>query len=216
MFRDRVDAGRRLAVELARFRDESPCVLALPRGGVPVAVEIATALNAPLDLVLVRKIGAPDQPELALGAVVDGSRPEVVLNREIVDLLEVPEAYISRESARQLQEIERRRALYLADRPRVDIAGRTALIVDDGIATGATIRAAILATRRAQPKRLILAVPVAPKDTLAALRKEADEVVCLEAYEEFGAIGLYYADFTQVSDDEVRHLMAQAARPAAA
>ena len=211
MFIDRVDAGRRLAAELARFKNENPCVLALPRGGVPVAVEIARALRAPLDLVLVRKIGAPDQPELAVGAVVDGGRPEVVLNREIVDLLGIPDAYIADESAKQLKEIERRRTLYLAGRPRAEIAGRTALIVDDGIATGATIRAAILATRRARPKRLVLAVPVAPTDTLVALRTEADEVVCLEAYEAFGAIGLYYADFTQVSDEEVRALLAQPA-----
>ena len=183
---------------------------------VPVAFEVARALNAPLDLVLVRKIGAPHQPELAVGAVVDGSRPELVINQEIVALLDLPEHYIADESERQLKEIERRRQTYLAGRPRVDVAGRTTLIIDDGIATGATIRAAILATRRARPKRLILAVPVAPTETIAALRKEADEVVCLEAYEEFGAIGFYYADFTQVSDDEVRDLVARVGAPAAA
>ncbi len=215
MFANRTQAGQRLAAELIRFKRESPCVLALPRGGVPVGVEIAKALDAPLDLVLVRKIGAPDQPELAVGAVVDGGRPEVVLNQDIVSILQVPERYIAEESARQLKEIERRRQAYLADRPRVDVAARTALIVDDGIATGATIRAAILATRRARPKRLILAVPVAPTETLVALRKEADEVVCLENYDLFGAIGYYYFDFRQVSDDEVRDLMAQAGAPAA-
>ncbi|HTY65641.1 MAG TPA: phosphoribosyltransferase [Alphaproteobacteria bacterium] len=211
MFANRTDAGQRLAADLMRFKGESPCVLALPRGGVPVGIEIAKALDAPLDLVLVRKIGAPDQPELAVGAVVDGGRPEVVLNDDIIRVLELPEQYIAEESARQLKEIERRRQVYLAGRPRVDVAGRTALIVDDGIATGATIRAAILATRRAQPKRLILAVPVAPTDTVAALRKESDEVVCLEEHDPFGAIGYYYFDFRQVSDDTVRDLMAQAA-----
>ena len=214
MFANRTEAGQRLAAELIRFKDQEPCVLALPRGGVPVGIEIAKVLNAPLDLVLVRKIGAPDQPELAVGAVVDGGRPEVVLNDEIVSVLGIPESYIAEETAQQLKEIERRRRVYLADRPRVDIANRTALIVDDGIATGATIRAAILATRRAQPKRLVLAVPVAPTDTVAALRKEADEVVCLEEHDPFGAIGYYYFDFRQVSDDQVRDLMAQAALPA--
>jgi len=216
MFANRTEAGQQLATELVRFKGENPCVLALPRGGVPVGIEIARALDAPLDLVLVRKIGAPDQLELAIGAVVDGARPEVVLNDEIIRVLGIPEQYIAEESARQLKEIERRRQAYLAGRPRVDIAGRTALIVDDGIATGATIRAAILATRRAQPKRLVLAVPVAPTDTVAALRKEADEVVCLEEHDPFGAIGYYYFDFRQVSDDKVRDLMAQAAMPAPA
>ena len=214
MFANRTEAGQRLAAELIRFKDQEPCVLALPRGGVPVGIEIAKVLNAPLDLVLVRKIGAPDQPELAVGAVVDGGRPEVVLNDEIVSVLGIPENYIAEETAQQLKEIERRRRVYLADRPRVDIANRTALIVDDGIATGATIRAAILATRRGRPKRLVLAVPIAPTDTVAALRKEADEVVCLEEYDPFGAIGYYYVDFRQVSDDQVRDLMAEAALPA--
>ncbi len=214
MFANRTQAGQRLAAELTRFKDENPCVLALPRGGVPVGFEIAKALNAPLDLVLVRKIGAPDQPELAVGAVVDGGRPEVVLNQDIVRILAIPERYIAEETARQLKEIERRRQVYLADRPRVDIAGRTALIVDDGIATGATIRAAILATRRARPKRVILAVPVAPTETVVALRTEADDVVCLEEHDPFGAIGYYYFDFRQVHDDQVRDLMALAGTPA--
>lgn len=216
MFANRTEAGQRLAAELTKFKEQNPCVLALPRGGVPVGFEIAKALHAPLDLVLVRKIGAPDQPELAIGAVVDGSRPEVVLNHDIVRILEIPERYIADETARQLKEIERRRQTYLADRPRVDIAGRTALIVDDGIATGATIRAAILGTRRARPARLLLAVPVAPPDTLAALRAEADDVICLEEHDPFGAIGYYYFDFRQVRDDEVRDLMALAGTQAPA
>jgi putative phosphoribosyl transferase len=210
MFRNREDAGRRLAAELIRFKDQRPCVLALPRGGVPVGFEVAKALSAPLDLVIVRKIGAPNQPELAIGAVVDGEHPELVVNRHIVDMLGIPDEYLQEERARQMHEIERRRRAYLGGRPRVDLAGRTALIVDDGIATGATIRAALRATRRAEPKRLVLSVPVAPTETIAALRGEADEVVCLEDYDSFGAISLYYHDFTQVGDDEVRDLIARA------
>jgi len=209
MFLDRKDAGLRLAAELLHFKDQQPCVLALPRGGVPVGYEIAEALKAPFDLVIVRKIGAPGRPELAAGAIVDGLRPELVLNRDIVELLEIPEEYIAAESARQIREIERRRQAYLGGRPRLDVTDRSALIVDDGIATGATIRAALRATRRARPKRLVLAVPVAPPDTIAALRNEADEVVCLETYEDFGAIGFYYVDFTQVSDEEVKDLISR-------
>jgi putative phosphoribosyl transferase len=212
MFLNREDAGRQLAAELLRFKNEQPCVLALPRGGVPVAFEVAKALNAPLDLVIVRKIGAPNQPELAIGAIVDGEHPELVVNQRIVDILDISEEYLQEERARQIREIERRRQVYLGDRPRVDVAGHTALIVDDGIATGATIRAALRATRRARPKRLILAVPVAPSDTVSELRDEADEVVCLETHDAFGAISLYYEDFAQVSDDEVRDLLGRAAQ----
>jgi putative phosphoribosyl transferase len=210
MFSNRIEAGRRLAAELGRFKDEHPVVLALPRGGVPVGVEIARALNAPLDLVLVRKIGAPFQPELAIGAVVDGSRPETVINREIVEAFEIPESYLSEESARQLAEIERRRQRYLAGRERAEIAGHTAIVVDDGIATGATMLAALHATRRAGPKRLVLAVPVAPPDTIERLRAEVDEVVCLEMPRFFGAIGAFYRDFHQLGDDDVIRLLEEA------
>jgi putative phosphoribosyl transferase len=211
MFADREEAGRRLAVALARFQAENPCVLALPRGGVPVGFEVAKALHAPLDLVLVRKIGVPSQPELAAGAVVDGRRPEVVLNEEIVALFDVPPEYLAAERANQLKEIERRRLLYLGGRGRLDVAGRTALIVDDGIATGATIRAALRATRRAGAKRVVLAVPVAPADVLMELRKEADEVVCLEASENFVSIGFCYEKFTQLNDSDVQAFMARVA-----
>lgn len=208
MFANRQDAGRQLAAELMRFKDEEPCVLALPRGGVPVAFEVARALGAPLDLVLVRKIGAPENPEFAIGAVVEGEKPEFVLNPEAVEFPDLTE-YFAEEGKRQLREIERRRRVYLGDRPRLDIAGRTAMIVDDGIATGSTIKAAILATRRARPKRLVLAVPVAPTDTISAVRREVDEIVCLETHDYFVAIGAYYQDFTQVSDEEVRSLLAR-------
>jgi putative phosphoribosyl transferase len=210
MFRDRTDAGRRLAAELVRFKGEDPVVLALPRGGVPVALEIAQTLGAPMDLVMVRKIGAPMQPELAVGAVVDGSRPETVVNPEVVDALGIPDSYIEREAARQLAEIERRRELYLAGRERIDVAGRTAIVVDDGIATGATIEAALRATRRANPKRLVLAAPVAPPDTVERLRPEVDEIVCLATPPYFGAISVYYADFRQLSDGDVIDLLRRA------
>jgi predicted phosphoribosyltransferase len=178
-------------------------VLALPRGGVPVAAEIATALHAPLDLILVRKIGLPFQPELAMGAVVDGDPPLVVRNEGVIQLADIDEADFNAVYERELEEIGRRRERYLGNRKRAMIAGRTAIVVDDGIATGATTRAALRATRGRNPKQLILAVPVAPTESLAAMREEADQVVCLEDYSDFGAIGYYYSDFRQVSDEDV-------------
>jgi putative phosphoribosyl transferase len=221
-FRDRSDAGRRLAGALARFKDVQPVILALPRGGVPVAAEIAAALDAPLDLILVRKIGAPTQPELAMGAVVDGDPPLVVRNDAVIRLARVSEAEFQAACARELAEIERRRRRYLGDRPRVAIAGRTAIVVDDGLATGATTRAALRAVRASDPRRLVLAVPVAPTDALAAMRDEADETVCLKDHRQFEAIGRFYADFHQVTDAEVIAALArfppdapsQAANPA--
>jgi len=213
LFSDRSDAGRKLAERLMHLAGESPVVLALPRGGVPVGFEIAKALGAPLDLVLVRKIGAPFQPELALGAVVDGGRAETVLNEDLVREFQIPESYIAEESARQLEEIERRRELYLAGRASVPVEGRTAIVVDDGIATGATMEAALHATRRAHPKRLVLAVPVAPPDTIERLRPQADEVVCLAVPRLFGAIGAFYEDFLQLSDEEVVDLLKAAHLP---
>jgi predicted phosphoribosyltransferase len=202
-FRNRADAGRRLAAALAGYKNERPVVLALPRGGVPVAAEIAAALNAPLDLVLVRKLGVPVQPELAMGAVVDGSAPIIVRNEDVIRLTGVTEEEVQAVCAEELAEIERRRQRYLGTRARVDPAGRVVIVVDDGIATGATTRAALRALRLRGPKRLILAVPVAPTETLAAMREETDEVVCLEDYTDFGAIGFFYADFRQTSDSEV-------------
>jgi putative phosphoribosyl transferase len=187
-------------------------VLALPRGGVPVGFEIARALDAPLDLMLVRKIGAPFQPELAVGAVIDGGRAETVINEDIVREFQIPQSYIAEESARQLEEIERRRRLYLADRARVPLAGCTAIVIDDGIATGATMEAALHAARRANPKHLVLATPVAPPDTLERLRPQVDEVVCLARPRLFGAIGAFYQDFRQLSDDEVVDLLRRATR----
>ncbi len=209
-FTDRADAGRQLAQRLLHLKDADPLVLAVPRGGVPVAFEIATALGAPLDLVLVRKIGAPFQPELALGAVVDGEHAETVLNEELVAALDLPTDFLRDETERQLAEIERRRKAYLGDRPRPKIAGRSAIVVDDGIATGATIRAALHAVRRNGPQRLILATPVAPPDAVEALRPDCDELVCLEAPDSFFAIGQFYLDFTQLADDEVIDILRQA------
>ena len=202
-FRDRIEAGRKLVTALAAYRDQHPVVLALPRGGVPVAAEVASALEAPLDLILVRKIGVPTQPELAMGAVVDGGEPIIVRNEDVIGLAGISESDFKAACDSELAEIERRRQRYLGTRPRAEVTARTAIVVDDGVATGATTRAALQATRRRKPKRLVLAVPVAPTDTLSALRSDADDVVCLEDHEFFGAIGFYYRDFRQVSDEEV-------------
>jgi predicted phosphoribosyltransferase len=208
-FRNRIEAGQELARALAPYKQQHPVILALPRGGVPVAAEIATALDAPLDLVLVRKIGVPFQPELAMGAVVDGREPVVVRNEHVLSLAGVSESDFNAVRDEQLAEIERRRKLYLGNRPHPELKGKTVIIVDDGIATGATIRAGLRAIRMRKPRKLILAVPVAPTETLEELHGEADEVVCLEDYENFGAIGFYYADFRQVSDTEVIDLLAR-------
>ena len=208
-FADRTDAGRKLAQALAAYKDQHVVVLALPRGGVPVAAEVAEALHAPLDLILVRKIGVPMQPELAMGAVVDGATPLIVRNEEVIQLAGIEEAEFKMVCSRELDEIERRRQRYLGGRARIEVAGRIAVVVDDGIATGATTRAALRATRARKPKKLILAVPVAPTESLPAMKAEADEVVCLEDYESFGAIGYYYSDFRQTSDEEVIDTLAR-------
>ena len=211
-FADRAAAGRQLAATLPHLKDRAPVVLALPRGGVAVGFEIAQALGAPLDIVLVRKIGVPWQPELALGAVTDGPSLERFIDEDLAKTLDIPEAYVQDETARQLAEIERRRQMYYAGRPPIDVAGRTAIVVDDGIATGATMRVALRAVRRRNPAHLVLAVPVAPPETLAEFRKEADETICLEAPFMLGAIGFYYRDFHQMSDGEVTDLLARAAQ----
>jgi putative phosphoribosyl transferase len=214
-FRDRADAGQKLAARLAACRGRRPVVLALPRGGVIVGAQVAAALEAPLDLILVRKIGVPSQPELAMGAVVDGATPLVVRNDEVIRVAGVSAAEFEAVCARELAEIERRRRDYLGDREAVAIAGRTAIVIDDGIATGATTRAALRATQARKPAALVLAVPVAPTDTLDDLRREVDEVVCLEALTDFDAIGMFYDDFRQVGDAEVKDILARFATPAA-
>lgn len=214
-FRDRSDAGRRLAKALEQYRGSQPVVLALPRGGVPVAAPVAAALDAPLDLILVRKIGVPMQPELAMGAVVDGGSPLIVRNEDVIRSAGIGDFEFKSICDEELAEIDRRRQLYLGGRERVEIAGTTAIVVDDGIATGATTRAALRATRMRNPKRLVLGVPVAPTESLAGLREEVDDLVVLEDYSMFGAIGLYYSDFRQVSDREVIALLRRfpASRP---
>jgi putative phosphoribosyl transferase len=202
-FRNRSDAGRRLAKALSEYKGRNAVVLALPRGGVPVAAEVAEALKAPLDLILVRKIGVPTQPELAMGAVVDGAAPIVVRNEEVIELSGTTSEEFDAACASELAEIERRRQLYIGERARAEIAGQVVIVIDDGIATGATTRAALQAVRIRKPKELVLAVPVAPPDTIANLRPEVDALICLEAPELFGAIGYFYRDFRQVSDQEV-------------
>ena len=215
-FQDRVDAGRKLAKALERYMTQRPVVLALPRGGVPVAAEIAAALGAPLDLILVRKIGVPIQPELAMGAVVDGPNPVVARNEDVIAMCAIDETEFRRECTKQLLEIKRRRKLYLGERKPIDIHGRVVIVVDDGIATGATTRAALRAARSRNPKKLVLAVGVGSTDTLETLRSEADDIVCLEPYETLGAIGFYYADFRQITDGEVLALLAGAPKEARA
>jgi putative phosphoribosyl transferase len=210
MFRDRKDAGERLAAQLLHLKDRSPVVLALPRGGVAIGAEIARLLGALLDIVLVRKIGVPWQKELALGAVADGGAPEIFIDERMAEALAIPGDYVREETARQLAELERRRESYCAGRPPVEIAGRTAIVVDDGIATGATMRVALRAVRRQGPAWLVLAAPVAAAETLAALSGEADETVCVAAPQGLGAIGYYYDDFHQLSDEEVTALLAAA------
>jgi putative phosphoribosyl transferase len=208
-FQDRADAGRQLARALAAYKGQQPVVLALPRGGVSVAAEVAAALDAPLDVILVRKIGVPFQLELAMGAVVDGDEPLVVRNEAVIRHAGIGEAAFQAVCDSELAEIERRRQRYLGGRERIEVAGRSAIVIDDGIATGATMRAALRATRLRKPKKLILAVPVAPTDSLAVMRREADEIVCLEAHPDLGAIGYYYSDFRAVPDEVVIALLAQ-------
>lgn len=209
-FLNRSAAGRALAEKLKDYRTRNPVVLALPRGGVPVGYEIARALEAPLDIVLVRKIGMPFQPELALGAVVDGAQPETVFNQEIRDAIGIPESFIAEATATQLKEIERRRRLYLGGRAPLDIEGRTVILADDGIATGATMQAALQATRRRRPAAVVVAVPVGPPDTIARLKAEADAVICIHVPPAMDGVGQFYEDFTQVDDAAVVGLLAKA------
>jgi len=207
-FRNRAEAGRRLAARLGGYRSKPVVILALPRGGVPVAAEVAAALGAPLDLVLVRKIGVPGREELAMGAVADGGEPVTVRNDDVIEMFRIDEATFAHARSRQLREIERRRDLYLSGRPPIDLTGRTAIVVDDGVATGATTRAALRTVRARRPAALVLATPVAPVEVLAELRAECDEVICLRPEPLLGAIGFYYLDFSQVADSDVIDIVA--------
>ncbi len=209
-FRDRVAAGRQLAADLAEYAHRPDIVvLALPRGGVPVAYEVARALGAPLDVFLVRKLGVPGQEEVAMGAVATGGVR--VLNDSIVRSLGIPREVIDAVTARELEELAHRERLYRGDRPPVDVRGRTVILVDDGLATGATMVAAVRALRQRGPARIVVAVPIAPPETCAALRAEADDVVCTMTPEPFRAVGVWYQDFSQTTDDEVRALLARSA-----
>jgi predicted phosphoribosyltransferase len=209
-FRDRRDAGRQLAGKLTAYaHDPGVLVLALPRGGVPVGYEVARALDAPLDVFLVRKLGVPGQEELAMGAVATGGVR--VLNDEVVLGLRIPDYVIEAVTAWQRQELQRRERLYRDDRPPPDVRGRTVILVDDGLATGATMHAAIAALRQQQPARIVVAVPTAAPDVCDAFRAEADDVVCAVTPEPFYSVGLWYEDFSQTTDEEVRELLARAA-----
>lgn len=207
MFENREEAGRKLAEQLPDLDPETTIVLALPRGGVPVAAQICKARGLPLDLVFVRKIGAPGHEELAIGAVVNGDDPQVVVNDELAQAHGLDREEVERRGREKLPEIAERRKKYLAGRSPMKLAGRTVVVVDDGVATGATLRAALAAVRRAAPERVILALPVAPADTLDAMRDDVDEVICLQTPMPFYAVGAHYRDFPQTTDDEVRELV---------
>ena len=205
-FRDRTDAGQALAQELRAYASrDGVLVLALPRGGVPVAHEVAAALGVPLDVFLVRKLGVPGHEELAMGAIASGGVR--VLNDDVVQHLHVPESVIDAVAREEQQELERRAREYRGDRPAPDVRGKTVILVDDGLATGSTMRAAAAALRRQQPARLVVAVPVAAQQTCEELRGEVDEVVCALTPEPFYAVGVWYEDFSQTTDNEVRALL---------
>lgn len=211
MFHNRSEAGRRLASRLQHLKGRRPVVLALPRGGVPVGFEVAAVLDAPLDVLMVRKIGAPFQPELAVGALGEGEPLELYLDNQLVRRLAVSEDYLERERARQAKELARRREVYCAGRERPPLEGTTAIVVDDGIATGATMRVALRAARAGRPAWLVLAVPVAAAEVIAVLSPLADETVCVEMPESLCAVGASYRDFCQVGDEEVVRTLARAA-----
>jgi predicted phosphoribosyltransferase len=206
-FRDRIDAGRQLADRLNQFaKQPDVVVLGLPRGGIPVANEVATRLAAPMDVFLVRKLGVPGQAELAMGAIAEGGIE--VLSRDLIRELGIPNSLVERTAVRERLELERRDVLYRGNRHAVDVRDRTVILVDDGLATGSTMQAAILALRQRRPKRIVVAVPVGARETCQSLARSADEVVCLATPEPFNAVGLWYEDFSQTSDEEVRRLLA--------
>jgi putative phosphoribosyl transferase len=215
VFEDRAEAGRWLATRLQAYRHRPDViVLALPRGGVPVALEVARGLEAPMDVFLVRKLGLPGHEELAMGAIASGGVR--VVNDDVTRALQVPDSVIEQVAAREQLELERRERAYRGDRPFPDLTGRTVILVDDGLATGSTMRAAAAAVRRRSPARIVVAVPVAASDSRAQLAREVDEVVCADTPEPFYAVGRWYRDFSETSDDEVRALLEAAPVQAAA
>jgi putative phosphoribosyl transferase len=207
-FEDRRDAGRRLAGKLSRFEDERTVVFALPRGGVPVGYEISRSLGAPLDVFVSRKLGAPGQPEFGIGAVAAGGVR--VLNEDVVRRLGIPDDYVQKITAQELAEVGRRLRYFRGERPETEVGGRTAILVDDGLATGVTARAAVQALRLRRPRRLILAAPVCAAQTAALFKTAVDELVCLESPSDLGAIGFWYRNFEQTSDEEVVELLERA------
>src|SRR5919107_4310345 len=207
-FEDREDAGRRLAARLERFRDERPVVFALPRGGVPVGYEISRALGVPLEVFVARKLGAPGQPEFGIGAVAPGGVR--ILNEDVVRRLGIPDDYIEQITARETAEVERRLRYFRGERPEPEVVGRTAILVDDGLATGVTARAAVESLRIRGPRRLVLAAPVCAAQTVNLLMPRVDELVCLESPPDLGAIGFWYRNFEQTSDEEVMELLQRA------
>jgi putative phosphoribosyl transferase len=208
-FTDRTDAGRKLAEELVKFAGEKNLlILALPRGGVPVAFEVAKALGAPLDVFVVRKLGVPGQEELAMGAIASGGVR--VLNEEIIRSLDIFEDQIARVAANEQRELERREFVYRSGRSVSDLAGKTIILIDDGLATGATMRAAVHAIKAQNPRKLVVAVPTSAPDTCAMIRKMVDETICLITPTPFGGVGAWYRDFSQTSDREVQQLLKEA------
>jgi len=209
IFRDRTDAGKQLATKLLSYKDRSDVlVLALPRGGVPVAFEVAQALHVPLDIFLVRKLGVPRHEELAMGAISTGGVR--VLNEDVVDYLRIPKHIIDAIAAEELKELERRELAYRGNRPEPDIKGKTVILIDDGLATGSTIRAAAQALRQQQPARIVVAVPVSAAQTCDEYRIGVDEIICAVTPEPFLGVGRWYRDFSQTTDEEVRDLLARA------
>ena len=205
-FRDRPQAGQLLSKKLAGYANrEDVIVLALPRGGVPVAREIARSLRTPLDVFLVRKLGVPGQEELAMGAIASGGVR--ILNQDIVQAMAIPTHVIDSVTATEVQELARRERLYRGDRPAPDVTGHTVILVDDGLATGATMRAAVAALRRMKPKRIVIAVPIAAVPTRQEFAREVDEIVCLHTPEPFFSVGFWYDDFSQTTDEDIREML---------
>jgi putative phosphoribosyl transferase len=208
--RDRTEAGRLLADTLREYANrDDVVVLALPRGGVPVGFEVAKALNEPLDVFVVRKLGLPGQEELAMGAIASGGAR--VLNREFIRALGIPDDVLEQVTQEEQRELERREREYRDGRPPIDVRGRTVILVDDGLATGSSMRVAVLALRQKEPAQIVVAVPVAPRDSCVELESVADRVVCAVTPEPFWGVGQWYADFSQTSDEEVRDLLRRAA-----
>jgi len=209
IFLDRADAGRKLAAQLTRYADRPDVlVLALPRGGVPVAYEVAKELNAPLDVFLVRKLGVPGHEELAMGAIASGGVR--VLNEDVINYLRIPDYVIDAVAAREQRELERRQRAYRDDRPPPDVKDRVVILIDDGLATGSSMRAAAASLRLQKPRRIVVAVPVSSPETCEEFRSEVDEIVCAVTPERFQGVGLWYEDFSQTTDEEVRELLKRA------